>query len=579
MLADNHCPGISLQTMRLPALQPKDTLCPAWSYNAFITRVHIAPAFVLKIAFEQRSTVSLMRRAFLFSILIFVIAIPARPRGHEQHWVSLDSSGKLVYQSLPSGDRIADFSYAGYMGGGVPMPRVAAAGPVITPSGGDDTAAVQHAIDQVSALPLKNGFRGTVVLAAGTFLCSATLNINASGVVLRGNGPGPGADATILKMTGDPHVAIEISGNEEIQKVGSPAHIVEPYVPSGAQSITLDDASSFAPGDTIRITRYTTPQWLHFMGMDRLVRDGQAEAWVGNSISTLRVVIGRQGNELRLEVPLTDSYDRKYLVPEGAEVTKVSITGSIEQDGIESLHIVAPPRHVAFQDPLFRAINLRGLRDGWVRDVLVDDTTEGIDAAQDASRITMRNIFFRHSTTITSSAKPADFALRGTQLLVLRCGSAGNDLFYVITGARNQGPNVVLESKFLGDGRVQPHQRWATGLLVDNVEVPHGGIDMKNRGEMGSGHGWTMGWGVVWNSSADSLVIQNPPGAANWSIGTSGKEEKEAMKIIGVHPRDAGPSLPQGFIESPNHRVLPESLYRAQLTERLGTDALKALDP
>jgi hypothetical protein len=73
-------------------------------------------------------------------------------------------------------------------------------------------------------------------------------------------------------------------------------------------------------------------------------------------------------------------------------------------------------------------------------------------------------------------------------------------------------------------------------------------------------------------------VIQNPPGAANWSIGTTGAEETEAMKIIGVRPRDAGPGEPQGYIESPNRRVLPESLYKAQLVERLGGAALKALE-
>lgn len=508
-------------------------------------------------------------------LLMLIVTAPAHPSRAEP-WISLDSSGHLVYQTLPGGDRIVDFSYAGYLGGGVPLPRVAAV-QTVAPSGGDDTAAIQRAIDQVSNLALKGGFRGAVVLTPGTFLCSATLNINTSGVVLRGNGPL--SEATTLKLTGEPHVAITVSGKEEIQITGHAAHIDEPYVASGAQSITLDDASAFAAGDTIRITRYTTPQWLHFMGMDKLIRDGQAETWVGNSISTLRVVSARQGNELRLDVPLTDSYDRRYLPPEGATVTKIVVTGHIEQLGIESLHIVAPPRRAAFSDPLFRAINLRGLRDSWIRDVLVDDTTEGIDAAEDTSRITIQNVLFRHGTTVTSSAKPADFALRGTQLLVLRCGSVGNDLFYVITGARNQGPNVVLESRFIGDGHVQPHQRWATGLLIDNVEVPQGGIDMMNRGEMGSGHGWTMAWGVVWNSLAATLVIQNPPGAANWAIGTSGRELTAPMKIIGVRGRDLGPDLRQGFIESPNHRVRPESLYREQLVERLGTVALKALDP
>jgi hypothetical protein len=508
----------------------------------------------------------------LFLILTF--ALPAHPRGAEQPWVSLDSSGRLVYRTLPRGDHIVDFSYAGYMGGGVALPNVPSAA-VIAPSGGDDTAAIQHAIDQVSSLPLKNGFRGAVVLAPGMFLCSAALNIEASGVVLRGSGSV--SQASTLKMTGEPHVAIAVAGKQELQTVGQDAHIAEAYVPSGAQSIRLDDASALAAGDTIRITRRTTPQWLHFMGMDRLSRDGQQETWVGDSISTLRVVTSRQGNELRLDVPLTDSYDKEYLPPEGAEVTKVQVSGRIEQVGIESLHILAPARKVAFTDPLFRAMHLTGVRDGWIRDILIDDTTEGIDVNGDASRITIENVFVRHTTTITSPAKPADFLLGGTQLLVTNCGSKGNELFYVMTGARNQGPNVVLNCKFLGNGHVQAHQRWATGFLVDNTQVPDGGIDMMNRGEMGSGHGWTMGWGVVWNSSAASLVIQNPPGAANWSIGTSGAELAAPMKIMGVRGRDLGPDLPQGFIESRNHRVAPESLYRAQLAERLGADALKGL--
>jgi len=186
-----------------------------------------------------------------------------------------------------------------------------------------------------------------------------------------------------------PHTAIAISGKQQIQTLGTPVHIVEPYVPSGPQSVTLDDASSFAPGDSIRITRYTTPQWLHFMGMDRMVRGGKQESWVGNLIFTVRMVTGREGNALTLDVPLTDSYDRTFLPPEEAEVAKIAISGRIEQDGIESLHILALARQVAFDDPLFRAIDLRGLRDAWLRDILVDDATEGIEAASDTSRITI----------------------------------------------------------------------------------------------------------------------------------------------------------------------------------------------
>ncbi len=495
-------------------------------------------------------------------------------------WVALDASGKLVYRTLPRGDRIIDFSYAGYRGGGVPLPTVPVAR-TVAPSGADDSAAIQQAIDKVSAQTAEDHKPRAIQLAPGIFLCSRTINITASGVVLRGSGSSANntSSGTTLKLIGEPHVAIEIKGHLQIRPIGRPAHIVQSYVPAGARTITLDSVSSFVSGDNIRITRMTTPAWLHFMGMDAMTRNGKDEVWVGKSISTIRTVVSIRDNVLTLDVPLTDSYDRAYLPPEGAEVVAISVTGTIEQDAVESLHIVAPAREVAYSDPLFRAINLYDVRDAWVRDIAVDETTEGIDVGSGSSRITIQDVAFRHTTSITSPAKPSDFALRGSQTLVLRGTSVGDTLMYVITGARNQGPNVVLNSVFHGNGHIQPHQRWSTGFLVDSTHVPEGGIDLKNRGEMGTGHGWTMGWGVVWNSSAGSLVIQNPPGSANWSIGNSGAEITAPMPIIGQRSRDADSYLPQGFIQSPGLPVLPASLYRRQLSERLGMDAIKALNP
>src|ERR1051325_10594925 len=97
---------------------------------------------------------------FIFCITTFV-AVDARAA--ESEWVHPGPGGKLVYKTTEHGDRIMDFSYAGYMGGGVPLPNV----PVkktINPSGGeDDTALIQGAIDEVSKLPLANGFRGAVL--------------------------------------------------------------------------------------------------------------------------------------------------------------------------------------------------------------------------------------------------------------------------------------------------------------------------------------------------------------------------------------------------------------------------------
>jgi hypothetical protein len=106
-------------------------------------------------------------------------------------------------------------------------------------------------------------------------------------------------------------------------------------------------------------------------------------------------------------------------------------------------------------------------------------------------------------------------------------------------------------------------------MLYDNCQVPQGGIEFRNRGSMGSGHGWSMGWGVAWNCTAKDYLIQNPPGSANWLIGCVGASKKAPR------PFDKGPDLPEGVVDSPGTAVVPHSLYLAQLAERLGPQAVK----
>jgi hypothetical protein len=106
---------------------------------------------------------------------------------------------------------------------------------------------------------------------------------------------------------------------------------------------------------------------------------------------------------------------------------------------------------------------------------------------------------------------------------------------------------------------------------MDNCTLPDGGIDFKNRGAMGSGHGWGMGWAVAWNCVANSFVVQQPPGALNWAIGCLGES-------VGMpRPFDTEPLMPVGTFDSPGRCVSPSSLYLAQLNERLGRSALKNL--
>jgi hypothetical protein len=504
-------------------------------------------------------------KLFLTTLLILFISLCgyAQPdSGALSQWLSLDSKGNLVYKTLERGDKIMDFSSAGYMGGGVKIPDVTVKLTVI-PGSGNDAAAIQEAIDRVSKMPLVNGFRGSVLLKAGIFNCEQSLSITASGVVLRGSGSGE--DGTIINMTGEPHTFLVIKGVKNIEVLGKTSTISDAYVPSGSNSFNVTDASFLKVGDRIRISRPVTDVWVHFMGMDTLVRDGKKQTWIKGETLTDRTILEIEGAKLTVDVPLTDSFDSKFLGLSGATIFRIAVSGEIVQVGVENMRIVSPPMVVTITDRSNKALSINGASDSWIRNVEIINTVNSMSV--NGNRITVENVDILHSVATEGAAKPADFSAGGGQILFNRCSIKGDNLFFFATGARVSGPIVLLHCVFRGIGWIQPHQRWSTGLLVDGCMVPEGGIDFMNRGEMGSGHGWTIGWAVAWNCSAKRYINQMPPGAANWVIGCAGEREKGAV------PFSKSPMLTEGYYDAHGTPVVPASLYLKQLSERLGVQS------
>jgi hypothetical protein len=501
-------------------------------------------------------------------VILAAATSSAAEKSAQSQWVHVDPNGRLAYRALTNGNRIMDFSSAGYMGGGVALPSVPVR-MVVNPSGGDDTRVIQEAIDAVSKLDTADGFRGAVLLKPGTYECLDTLAIRASGVVLRGSGSG--TNGTTLRMGGKPHVCISLSGSSHVQRAGQAVRMLDPYVPSGASSFSVDSASNFRPGDTVLISRPVTAAWVRFMSMDTLVRQGRKETWLAESgaIESERVIKSVTGNTLTLDIPLSDCFDARYLDPPGASVAKCVVQCRIAQTGVEHLRIVAPPQPVELRQRHHQAVRMSGVCDAWLRDIAIEDTVGSVGLANSVRRVTVERVSISHTVATKGSAKPADFSADGSQILFNRCASTGNGLFYFVTGARVSGPNVLLNCTFHGNGHIQPHQRWATGLLVDGCQVPESSIDFMNRGEMGSGHGWTIGWSVAWNCVAHSYIIQQPPGAANWAIGCRGARQKTGI------PFERTQTPPEGIFDSHGTPVAPTSLYLAQLRERLGPLAVK----
>jgi hypothetical protein len=475
-------------------------------------------------------------------------------------WVYADASGHLQYKALgASGDRIMDFSFAGYMGGGVAIPTVPVA-QMVAPSGGDDSAAIQAAIDAVSKLPLQNGVRGAVLLAPGAFTLAGPVAISASGVVLRGSGSG--ANGTVVTATYQADWLLRMKGSGSATPGATPALITDAYVPSGATSFHVDDATKIAVGDAVLVQRPVTSPWIKFMGMDMLVRDGSAQTWIapGTLLSSEHVVTSIAGQAVTVDVPLSDSLDAMYVSPPGASVVTFTFPGRITQVGLEDIRFECPLRDATHQFSLLRADSVA---DGWVRRVAVHNFTEGIWLGYGTKRITVEDVTVTHdATTYVTSEAPFDFTTYGSQTLVHRSTtSGGNKIWYYATQQELSGPNVLLNFTATGtNSHVTAHQRWATGLLVDSATV-EGGVTMGNNGSLGSGEGWSMGWGVAWNVVSD-VGVMAPPGAMNWAIGVTGA---------------APPASDNGTYESLNTPVAPKSLYLAQLCERLGPGAVGAI--
>jgi len=177
--------------------------------------------------------------------------------GPASQWVFYDSSGRLAYRSLDSrGDRIMDFSHAGYRGGGVALPDAPVRVTLSPNSSGDDTQRIQDAIDAVAAMaPDAQGIRGAVLLRAGAYRLSGTLVISTGGVVLRGSGST--SSGTVINLTGSSHPFIRLAGTGSWSQSGAVA-ITSGYIPSGASDFTVSAAAGFAVGDAVIIERPVT---------------------------------------------------------------------------------------------------------------------------------------------------------------------------------------------------------------------------------------------------------------------------------------------------------------------------------
>ncbi|MGC4235783.1 MAG: pectate lyase, partial [Niabella sp.] len=185
--------------------------------------------------------------------------------------------GKITYNpDTLTGDRVPDFSYCGYKASEENIPFIPVK--VIVPEiKGDATATIQSAIDRVAEMPLdKKGFRGAVLLSKGTYTVNGTLKIAASGIVVRGFGA---QGQTVILGTGvDRDGLIRIVGKND-KKTEVEKNISQKYVPVGAASFRVNDATGLQAGDRVIIKRPSTKEWIEVLGTESFGGGISALGW------------------------------------------------------------------------------------------------------------------------------------------------------------------------------------------------------------------------------------------------------------------------------------------------------------
>jgi hypothetical protein len=471
--------------------------------------------------------------------------------------VSLGPDGKLAYQAEARGDRIPDFSYCGFANGDRPIPIVPIR-VVVSPLAGDNTSRIQQALDYVASLSLDtNGFRGAVLLLKGRYEVSGSLNFSVSGVVLRGQGMDE--TGTVLIASGvDRRTLIRVTGKND--RVSSKTcEIKDDYVPVGATTFHVAEQKGVKPGQTVVISRPSAQAWIERLGMTEF--GGGTGDWRlvwkpgSRDIQWDRTIKSIDGDLITVDVPITTAIEKIF---GGGHVEAYSWSRRVENVGIENLRCessydTANPKD---ENHSWFAVTMENAQNCWVRQLTALHFAGSMVALYETCKsITVQDCLSLAPASEEGGYRRHTFFTMGQLTLFLRCHAEhGRHDFSV--GHCAAGPNAFVQcdsTAALADSG--PIESWASGVLYDGVTVDGNGLSLAHRGPSPEGAGWSAANSVLWQCSAASIRCANPPMARNWAFGCWAEFEGD------------------GLWRSSNEFVKPESLYLAQLSDRLGPEA------
>lgn len=466
--------------------------------------------------------------------------------------------GKLVYIPDYRGNRIPDFSAAGYMAGSADIPEV----PVritLHPQPGDDTRRIQAAIDEVAALPPdREGLRGAVLLSRGVYQIEDTITIAAGGVVLRGEGAGdqstgpwfdpgtdPGLDGLRQSLAEKPAtvlIAVRHAGNlpgirlrgpYEPGPRATPSEILDLYVPVGAVSFTVAGAGDYRLGESIIVRRTGNRDWIRAIAMDNIpprphVHLHAIRQWQPFNHDFERRITSIDGQRITIDAPIFTAIEHRW---GGGRIYQRGDSRRLARSGVERLRLIQYP---AWRDDEGKmhlrgtAVGVENVDNGWVRNVVAEHFHGAAFSVARSRWISLLDsaALLADPPMVSDGVPSYGFSIAAQEVLVKGCYALKCRHPFVTAGPEAAGV-VFLESRGeRSSAASQPRYGWSSGGLFDNVEDFL--ITFMNRLNFSSGHGWAGANHVAWNTRG-RLICERSPGAQNWAIGHYGQ------RMVGAH--------------------------------------------
>ena len=272
-------------------------------------------------------------------------------------------------------------------------------------------------------MPLQpNGYRGAVLLQAGHYDINTQLNINASGVVLRG--VGRDTNGTVLHGRGTTQRAlVNIIGSGSQSLTGSTYNMIDKVVPAGTNSFRVNSVSGLAVGQTVRVERPGTQAWVDAVGMD--LPDGEDPAWNPSdfNIQHDRVITRIEGNRVFLDAPLATSFEQQY---GGGTLRRYTWSGRIQNVGVENIRAESDynPAEVSGsdlvdEDHAWTFVTINRAKDVWVRDSLSRYFGyAAVQADNDSKWVTVDNVVNEEPVSLVTGERRYTFDLDGQMAFV-----------------------------------------------------------------------------------------------------------------------------------------------------------------